>query len=297
MAFPVGTLRHEKLKDVHTPHWLAELEAAICSETEADSKITTHQGDASAHHTKTSDALEITSGRFGMARMPDMAAGKVMVGQGAGNSPVEETRFNIFDKFRDFIPCVSLDGFTTGGDIGCTVAAKGVCIRVEAINIANSDAFCYSTFGYPYLVETSKLVTVEFFLEQLYSKTNQNVWLRLGINTEDPPNEVAGHFGFKIIGGASVSDLYASNADNSTQTITDTGVDISAGTQRTRLKVVLNPGTYCKFYVNDVLKVTHTTHLPPTLALFTYFLHFHVRTLEASNKFIEFSRVLIEKEN
>jgi len=92
MAFPVGTSKHERLKDVHTPHLLDELEAAVCSETEADAKITTHKNDSSAHHVKTTEASEITSGRFGMVRMPDMAAGKVMVGQGAGASPVEEDK-------------------------------------------------------------------------------------------------------------------------------------------------------------------------------------------------------------
>jgi len=92
MAFSVGTLKHEKLRDVHTPHWLADLEAAVCSETEADSRIATHKGDASSHHAKTTDAGDIASGRFGMTRMPDMASGKIMVGQGAGNNPVEEDK-------------------------------------------------------------------------------------------------------------------------------------------------------------------------------------------------------------
>jgi len=35
-------------------------------------------------------AGDITSGRFGMARMPDMALNKIMVGQGAGVNPVEK---------------------------------------------------------------------------------------------------------------------------------------------------------------------------------------------------------------
>ncbi|MBA7624869.1 hypothetical protein ES703_32283 [subsurface metagenome] len=38
------------------------------------------------------DAAKITSGRFPMARMPDMALNKIMVGRGAGNSPVEENK-------------------------------------------------------------------------------------------------------------------------------------------------------------------------------------------------------------
>jgi hypothetical protein len=35
------------------------------------------------------DASQIGTGRFGMARMPDMALNKIMLGQGAGNDPVE----------------------------------------------------------------------------------------------------------------------------------------------------------------------------------------------------------------
>ena len=92
MVFPVGTLRHEKLRDVHTPHLLDELDAGVCSETEADAKVTAHQGEGSAHHAKTTAAAEITSGRFGMGRMPDIALDKILVGQGAGNSPVEEAK-------------------------------------------------------------------------------------------------------------------------------------------------------------------------------------------------------------
>jgi len=37
-------------------------------------------------------ASKITSGRFGMPRMPDMALNKVMVGKGAGSNPVEEDK-------------------------------------------------------------------------------------------------------------------------------------------------------------------------------------------------------------
>ena len=97
MVFSVGTLRHEKLRDVHTPHWLAEIEAEICTETEADSKIATHGSDASAHHNKTTVASEISSGTFAEARIPGhmsknklaLTAGKLLKGAGAGADPVE----------------------------------------------------------------------------------------------------------------------------------------------------------------------------------------------------------------
>jgi len=42
--------------DVVARHPLANLDTLVCSEVEADSKITTHKGDASAHHVKYTDA-------------------------------------------------------------------------------------------------------------------------------------------------------------------------------------------------------------------------------------------------
>ena len=55
--------------DVVARHPLSVLDSAVCSETEADSKITTHKGDASAHHTKTTSASELTSGELPTARL------------------------------------------------------------------------------------------------------------------------------------------------------------------------------------------------------------------------------------
>jgi len=91
MAFPVGTLRHEKLRDTHTPHWLAELEAAVCSESEADSKVTTHKSDVSAHHAKTTLFSELTD-RWTLAQAHRGADGKIMVFKGPGADPVEEDK-------------------------------------------------------------------------------------------------------------------------------------------------------------------------------------------------------------
>lgn len=42
----------------------------------------------SDHHVKTTDAAEITSGRFPLSRLPDGTAGYVLTAQGAGNDPV-----------------------------------------------------------------------------------------------------------------------------------------------------------------------------------------------------------------
>jgi hypothetical protein len=55
--------------DLVARHPLTVLDTAVCSETEADSKITTHKNDASAHHTKTTNASELTAGELPTARI------------------------------------------------------------------------------------------------------------------------------------------------------------------------------------------------------------------------------------
>ncbi|GAI34200.1 unnamed protein product, partial [marine sediment metagenome] len=57
-----GVTKHSELTDVSTPHALADLVAAVCSEAEADGKITTHKGDASAHHSNLADITFVIDG-------------------------------------------------------------------------------------------------------------------------------------------------------------------------------------------------------------------------------------------
>ncbi|MCK4723738.1 MAG: hypothetical protein KAT75_10555, partial [Dehalococcoidia bacterium] len=88
-------------------------------------------------------------------------------------------------------------------------------------------------------------------------------------------------------------DLYASNGDNTTQKITDTGVNISSGSQHTVLRVVVTQGTNVKFYVDGVLKVTHTDNLP---AAGQYRLNAGMTTNEAANKYMRIGRVAYERD-
>lgn len=202
-----------------------------------------------------------------------------------------DAKADIFNKFREFIPWTSLDGFIVGGDNGYSVLVEGAVVELKtADGIAEQDAFLYANYAWSKILDTGKIITVEFIINYLRKNTNQDIWLRLGEGYADPPSETEHHFGWKIIGG----DLYASNADGTTQKITDTAVDLALGMQRTRLKMVFNPGTDCKFYVNDVLKVTHTLNLPTRDY---YRLHFHIRNTGTLYRSIYVDRVLIEKEH
>ena len=55
-------------------------EAKLEESGEIDSKIAEHASDPSAHHTKTTDASEITTGVFDTARIPELDALKITTG-------------------------------------------------------------------------------------------------------------------------------------------------------------------------------------------------------------------------
>jgi len=156
--------------DLTARHPLSVLDSAVCSETEADSKITTHKGDASAHHTKTTAASEITSGRFGMPRMPDGTDGYVLTAKGAGVDPV----------------------YAAGGGGGGTKiqdADADTKVDVEAaadedkvrMNVKGVEAFLLDDAGVLTLAKQSRAAA--------HLGANQNIstntWTKINLNVED----------------------------------------------------------------------------------------------------------------
>ena len=73
-------------------------------------------------------------------------------------------------------------------------------------------------------------------------------------------NSVANHCGFIFETSATEDTIYASNANGSSQTKTDTGVAIAGLWKHLRIE---SDATSVYFYVNHVLKATHTTNLNP----------------------------------
>jgi hypothetical protein len=286
MAFPVGTLRHEKLKDVHTPHWLAELEAAICSETEADSKIATHKGDTSAHHAKTTSASEITSGRFGMARMPDMALGKVMVGQGAVNNPIEGTITEALHDFKGlywycnhWLP----SGFLTNGVSGSgNISWDTRLIGLYTGTTVNSDAFIYKLFtryragldGGSW--EKKRHFKVNVRIDEI---TAQIIHLVSGAIADNKAEaNTWNHIGFKVINAV----LYGTVANGTTESILT--IATLTGSERRELEAVLTPGVECRFYMDGVDKGALTANLPTGTSFGIYALRYSVCNTEAIDK-------------
>ncbi|GAI59522.1 unnamed protein product [marine sediment metagenome] len=160
---------------------------------------------------------------------------------------------------------------------------------VEPSNQFNFNAWINSKTKWLKVLEPGTKTTIEIFLLSLDSNTAQNIWVRFADTTLDPPSETTKHFGWKIID----ADLFASNADGITQKITDTGINLESGPQKTRLRAVVNPGIDIKFYVNDVLKVTHTVNLPDENH---YYFHTQVRVTAPTFRTTYLGRILIEKE-
>ena len=111
--------------------------------------------------------------------------------------------------------------------------------------------------GFTYSMQ---LVFVAYFADS----TNQNAFCGMetgAFSSTDIPDDatsVIDHFGIFV----DDATIYASNADGTTQTKTAiTGVTLAA---RNVYFIDFTTGSSVKFYVNDVLKATHTTNLPDT---------------------------------
>lgn len=80
------------------------------------------------------------------------------------------------------------------------------------------------------------------------------------LTTYNNPTDIEAHMAFKIINGS----IYASCANGSTQTITDTGIDLSSALNILMFRPLFTGATLTsiEYYVNGVLKATHSTNLP-----------------------------------
>jgi hypothetical protein len=199
--------------------------------------------------------------------------------------------FDPFSKFIDLVHWGSLDGYTATGT-GAAAAKGPILLLSTASGLAGSQEYVYGVEQYIKLLETDKEVSVEWQIADMQPGLGGGGEFHFYMQeSNSTPPTTGNHFGFYTSGDT----IYASNADGTTQKATTTGVNISTGEQLTRLKVVVNPGTDVKFYINDVLKVTHgaSDNLP---SVGNYRLTIGVKTGNNTQRDLYVNRVLITKE-
>lgn len=206
------------------------------------------------------------------------------------------TTFDPFGQFLDLVHWNSLDGFTVGGTGGATHAYDGV-LTISSNTTINSTQFITSGDNYHNICEAGKLLTVEWQIADLSHVDTYEIYLHFTNSTVFPPSLTTHHFGFTLLGSG--SGFYATVGDGTTETKVDITSSlpnasyIPTGFQRLRLKAVCNRGTDVKFYINDVLAATLTTHLPNTDSLG---LNIGIKTLSGVQRYFSLNRVLIQKE-
>ena len=202
---------------------------------------------------------------------------------------------DFLDKFRRYYLSSSIDGYTKTVDGGGTVEPIGLGIEYKTDSSINNRAYLVSDANVGFfttLVETGKLVTVEWILR--YSSSHYWQGNFMFVESVTPFSAVSNtenHFGFSV---DSNGNVLANNGHATAYTETDTTINIAETYEILRMKIVLNPGTNCLFYVNGVLRATHTTNLPTAGAM--YFLHQGIRASSTGQKTVRFDRIFLEKE-
>lgn len=119
--------------------------------------------------------------------------------------------------------------------------------------------------------------------------TQNKVNLQIGSTTlASVPAATERHIGFRVINVGAAANWFATNADGTTETSTDTGV--LASTAADNVFVVTGDGTTLRYYINGVLAATHTTNLP-TGATMDYLKAVNENT-EAVNKILYVNEML-----
>ncbi len=194
----------------------------------------------------------------------------------------------LINYYREYISWLSLDGFTTSIDGAGSIIPNVVNLKLISEGVATSVTHLRANEFHNRLNFAGRLVIWDFVITKSTSIATQTIWLHLTASAAAPPAETSNHIGWKIING----DLYASNADGTTQKITDTTFNVPPGEGWTRLRLVLDPGVNCRFYVNGDLKITHTNNLP-IANVFTYSLG--IRSDVNSVRSISLSPFLLEQ--
>jgi len=165
----------------------------------------------------------------------------------------------------------------TSGDTGTgAVSWQSVLdYRLSTGTTSGSKAYAYTgacSYFSPMTVEHKWFVRAS--LRTSIANVTHYIWMAKDF-TESSPSTTDKHVGWKVINGR----LWATNADGSTETATDTGIDWALNSSK-RLMVV-GDATSIYYYVDDVLKATHTTNIP---SAWSYQAYFYITNSAAADK-------------
>jgi len=194
------------------------------------------------------------------------------------------------------IDWLSKDGLTTSIPGGGLVNVGGTALVISSGATLNNNCLARTTYGFNYPFPSGKEVTVEFPLSHrlVAGGTTHRMIMLLIDHTALPPTETKAHVGFII----DADSIFSSSADGTTQETQDTGVDLPAGVNNFlyQCKAVVDPGVSVKFYINDVLKTTHTTNPPTADIPGGAVLTFGVKATAAVNQQAGWERIIYTKE-
>jgi len=199
-------------------------------------------------------ATTITAGKMSVATLSSIVAdlGTITAGSitlnaliGTTTVTIAEGRFN-YPYTKGTVMYFNNDGYTSGG----ALTTRNPLRTNLSTDAGNAASYIQSaTFS-------SWTVDSDFNLVCKKAHAWADAFIGLHSTAITIPT-TANHIGFYFDGNV----LYATNADGANQTKTD----ISAGLTLTawnNYRFVFDAGTNIKFYVNDILKATHTTNMP-----------------------------------
>ena len=121
----------------------------------------------------------------------------------------------------------------------------------------NSEVIMYSSSPF-WLIPSSGFFTgFKTRLDPVTTVTNLTIWMGI-LTNPTAPTATEAHCAFKILNGA----IYASSGNGTNGELTDTGLTIAQ--YQTRDYDIKHFGTYFEFYVDGVLKATHSIYYPNT---------------------------------
>jgi hypothetical protein len=187
-------------------------------------------------------------------------SGRLLQGAGVGVDPSER-------RLKDFLYVLTssyifleqwknLDGWTESHVGSGSLALALVQLTLSTGTTIDSRASIYSGPSFAHAHHSESVVDF-ITVQSTTSLANSTIKLYVVYTSESlPPSNTCRHAGFEIVNG----QIYASNADGTNRNVTDTGVNISTAWYTAKLRMI-GTGSGIEFYVNWVLKATHTTYL------------------------------------